>query len=51
MDRWVGSCEVTKHLINLDLIKIIQFYLKIYDLWRQVCGWMGGLMGGISSNH
>ena len=28
---WVGSGEITKNLINLDLIEIIQFCLKIYD--------------------
>ena len=26
------SCQITKNLINLDLIEIIQFCLKIYDL-------------------
>ena len=30
--QWVGSGQITKNLINFDLIKIIQFYLKIYDL-------------------
>ena len=30
--QWVESGQITKSLINLDLIKIIQFYLKIYDL-------------------
>ena len=30
--QWVGSVQITKNLINLDLIEIIQFYLKIYDL-------------------
>ena len=33
VDGWVGSCEITKNLINLDLIEIIQC-LKIYDLFR-----------------
>ena len=28
----VGSGQMTKNLINLDLIEMIQFYLKIYDL-------------------
>ena len=32
MGRWVGSGQLTKNLINLDLIKITQFCLKIYDL-------------------
>ena len=30
--QWMGSGKITKYLINLDLIEIIQFYLKIYDL-------------------
>ena len=33
IDGW-GSYQITKNLINLDLIEIIQFCLKIYDLWR-----------------
>ena len=27
-----GSGQITNNLINFDLIKIIQFFLKIYDL-------------------
>ena len=27
-----GSGQITKNLINLDLIEIIEFCLKIYDL-------------------
>ena len=50
-----------KNQINLDLIEIIQFCLKIYDLLTHphlwvgvwVVGWMGGLicgsMGGVRS--
>ena len=30
--QWVGSDQMTKNLINLDVIEVIQFYLKIYDL-------------------
>ena len=30
--QWVGSGQMTNNLINLDLINIIQFCLKIYDL-------------------
>ena len=53
---------MTNNLINLDLIDIIQFCLKIYDLERHphawvgvwVVGWvsgsMGGSMGGVRSN-
>ena len=32
--QWVVSCQITKNQINLDLIEIIQFCLKISDLWR-----------------
>ena len=46
--QWVGSGQMTKNLINLDLIKIIQFCLKIYDLLRHPS--MGGSMGGVRSN-
>ena len=54
-----GSCQITKNQINLELIKIIQLYLKIYDLLRHpqlwvsvwLVGWMGGLMGGVRSNQ
>ena len=50
--QWVGSGHITKYQINLDLIEIIQFCLKIFNLWRHhylLC--MGGLMGGLMSNH
>ena len=30
--QWMESGQVTKNLINLDQIEIIQFCLKIYDL-------------------
>ena len=30
--QWVESGEITKNLINLNLIDIIQFCLKIYNL-------------------
>ena len=30
--QWVGSGHITKYQINLDLIEITQFSLKIYDL-------------------
>ena len=46
---WVGSCQLTKNQKNLVLIKIFQYCLKIYHLWRHphlcVC-WGGGVMGG-----
>ena len=49
MGQWVGSGQITKNLINLDLIEIIQFCLKIYDLW--VDGWFSGSMGGVRSHY
>ena len=55
MDQWVGSGQMTKNLINLDLIEIIQFCLKIHDLKRDphlwVVGWVSGSMDGVRSNH
>ena len=56
MGQWVGSGHITKNQINLDLIEILQFCLKIYDLWRHlhlwvkwvgvwVVEWMGGSVG------
>ena len=45
-----GSGEITNYLINLDIIEIIQFCLKIYDLWRHLHLWVGvwvvGWLGG-----
>ena len=40
--QWVGSGQMTNYLINLDIIEIIQFCLKIYDLWRYLHLWLGG---------
>ena len=59
MGQWVGSGQMTNNLINLDLIDIIQFCLKIYDLWRHlhlwmggwVDGWFSGSMGGVRSYY
>ena len=44
--QWVGSGQMTKNLINLDLIKIIQFCLKIYDLLRHLHQWVGVWING-----
>ena len=61
MGQWVGPGQIIKNQINLDLIEILQFCLKIYDLpthphlWVGVwiVGWMDGLicgsMGGVRS--
>ena len=50
----MGSGQITKNLINLDLIEISQFCLNIQHLWRLphpwvgvwMVGWVSGLMGG-----
>ena len=45
-----GVRSLTKNRINLELIEIIQFCLKICDLLRHphlwVVGWFSGLMDG-----
>ena len=42
----MGSGQITKYQINLDRIEVIQFCLKIYDLWRHpTYGWVYGLLG------
>ena len=47
MGQRVGLGQMTKNLINVDLIEIIQFCLKIYDLWvgGWVCRWLGQWVG------
>ena len=49
MDSWVGqwveSGHIAKYRINLDLIEIIQFCLKIYDLLRHPHLWVGEWVG------
>ena len=46
MGQWVGSDHVTKYQINLDLIEIIHFCLKIYDLLRHLHLWVGVWING-----
>ena len=45
--QWVGPGQIIKNQINLDLIEIIVFCLKIYDLLTPplMGGWMGGSVG------
>ena len=43
--EWVGSGQMT-NLIKLELINIIQFCLKIYDLWRHPYLWVDGWVNG-----
>ena len=55
--QWVGSGQITKNLINLDLIEVIQFCLKIYDcrdtpptrppMGGCVGGWVGQWVGQV----
>ena len=45
VDQLVGSGQMTKNLINLDLIEMIQFCLKIYDLLRHPHLLVGVLVG------
>ena len=56
--QWMESGHIAKYRRNLDLIEIIQFCLKIYDLketppaWVDVwvLWWVSGSMGGVRSN-
>ena len=41
VDGWFVKGHITKYQINLDLIKIIKFCLKIYDLLRHPHLWVG----------
>ena len=43
--QWVGSGQMTKNVINLDLVKIIKICLKTYDLWRHPHLWVGWVNG------
>ena len=51
-----GTPQISKNAIRLERIKIFQFRLKIWNLWRiphpyvgvfLVGGWVGGWMGGL----
>ena len=41
MGQWVESCHINKNQINLELIEIIQFFLKICDLLKHPHLWVG----------
>ena len=51
--QWLGSVQITNYRINLDVSEIIQFCLKIHDLWRHphpwvgVCGSVGKWVGSV----
>ena len=42
-----GSGQMTNNCINLELIEIIQFCLKIYDLERHPHPWVGQWVNGL----
>ena len=44
--QWVSSCQIIKKQVNRHLIKIIEFCLKIYDLWIHSHLWIGVWVGG-----
>ena len=50
MGVWFGvsveSCQITKNVINLDLIKIVEFCLETYDFLRWVYGSVYGWLIG-----
>ena len=45
MGEWMGSGQMT-YLIKLGLIDIIQFCLKINNLWRHPHLWVDGWVNG-----
>ena len=45
--QWVGLGQMTNNCISLDLIEIIQFCLKIYDLLRHAQLWVGVWINGL----
>ena len=45
MGQWVWPGQMTNNVINLDLIEMIRFCLKIYDLYRHPYSWVGGWVG------
>ena len=50
MDGWVGSCQITKIQIHLDMIEIVEFCFMICgdtpSMGRCVGGWMDGWVVG-----
>ena len=47
MGEWVVSGQMT-YLIKLELIDVIRFCLKIYDLWRHPHLWVDGWVNGLA---
>ena len=52
---WLGGVRSNHQKLNIDLIEMIQFYLKIYDLLRHphlsVCVWVDGWVSGWGSGQ
>ena len=50
MGQWVESGHITKNQVNHEVIKLIQFCLKICDLLRHphlcIGGWVDGWVNG-----
>ena len=46
VSQWVGSCQIIKNQVNHHLIEIIEFCLKIYDLWIHPHLWVGVCVDG-----
>ena len=46
MGQWIGSRQIIRNRVNCHLIEIIEFCLKIYDLWTHTHLWIGGWLGG-----
>ena len=44
--QWVSSCQIIKNRVQRHLIEIIEFCLKIYDLWTHSHLWIGVWVGG-----
>ena len=41
MGQCVSSCQIIKNRVNCHLIEIIEFCLKIYNLWTHSHLWIG----------
>ena len=43
--QWVSLYQIIRNRVNHHLIEIIEFCLKIYDLWRHTHLLVDGLVG------
>ena len=51
MGQWVESGHIIKYQINLDLVEIIQFCLKIDDLGGCMDQWVGQWVGSVQMTN